>query len=870
MIRNFTFILLMFILGTGITIAQTTQDNLNYSGTIKYHNDGPTNITKGLSTCFALPSPLDQNLSNCDAGATPIAVDVMVNYAKLIFTDVMDTTYVDNAGFTYGPPVIDTTFNAHVYPGSDIVISEVCFDDDFVEIQNVSNSTIHTEDWFVIVTDDYVDINNVNTIAWILPDSIAPGEILIRDDNAAGTQYWGSNIMFSTFAGRKSWVMIIDNCGNIVDAYFHGWSKADINTMSITFAGFTIAPNSEWLGHGADNTLTTFSILRKGDTDNQMATDFDLFVATGSENPGTQYGSLTYPFTDITEIEVPITNSNSHSGIMFNIVAKEDIQIESFSPVISVNPGDSVKVYYIGGSYLNDMNSLANWNYAGFNEFSTAISGTMTQLPVGNIFVAKGDTVGIYLVNTTATPSAVVYSNGDTIKSDDFIEVIHGHGIASVGGSTYNPRYFVGKIHYNIGRDLSNNTATIEIANKLPVMILYESTTDNTNCIGDAFGSVDSLNIVEGAYLDEGAFDYDYTQASYTRGLGFIAPRDFNVYALKVPEMTVPGEVQNIQVVKFDASIGGTFTTLFYGNNLDAGNWVVVDLNIIQGDIIGILGARGTTIMHNAYGPETPYVSNVGGSAMDLNRIYYQDNLNATEALSSSIALAASGNVTQVDMIYRFDTNPNLVYNWDNGETTMLIENLLAGAYSLTVSNDFNCTDDITINIADGVNPVPVVYLGVDTTLCADESITLDAGAGLSSYNWTTGGTTDTELIDTSVVGGIGTFDIWVEVEDANGCFGYDTVIVTFEICTEIESINNLEVNLYPNPNNGEFNVDLSKLSGETNVIISNISGQVVKEIKSENSSTIINISLSNFEAGVYFISINNAEYRSTVKMMIK
>jgi hypothetical protein len=65
------------------------------------------------------------------------------------------------------------------------------------------------------------------------------------------------------------------------------------------------------------------------------------------------------------------------------------------------------------------------------------------------------------------------------------------------------------------------------------------------------------------------------------------------------------------------------------------------------------------------------------------------------------------------------------------------------------------------------VNPVPQVDLGRDT--CGTESITLDAGGGMTTYEWIGGSTGQTYTADTT-----GTY--WVEVNDGGPCNGSDTI----------------------------------------------------------------------------------------------
>lgn len=64
-----------------------------------------------------------------------------------------------------------------------------------------------------------------------------------------------------------------------------------------------------------------------------------------------------------------------------------------------------------------------------------------------------------------------------------------------------------------------------------------------------------------------------------------------------------------------------------------------------------------------------------------------------------------------------------------------------------------------------------MVDLGNDTTICVDEVLTLDAGAG-QSFVWNTGATTQTISVDTA-----GTY--WVEVTGDMGCTAFDDIEVT-------------------------------------------------------------------------------------------
>lgn len=111
-------------------------------------------------------------------------------------------------------------------------------------------------------------------------------------------------------------------------------------------------------------------------------------------------------------------------------------------------------------------------------------------------------------------------------------------------------------------------------------------------------------------------------------------------------------------------------------------------------------------------------------------------------------------------------TPPGASYTWSNGGTTSFI-NVMPGTHWLTIQeNGCKASDTITIS---QVEP-PNVWLGDDTGVCADESITLanlnTAPAG-ANYLWSTGRTNATVTV------GPGTY--WLTIT-ANGCDATDTI----------------------------------------------------------------------------------------------
>lgn len=113
----------------------------------------------------------------------------------------------------------------------------------------------------------------------------------------------------------------------------------------------------------------------------------------------------------------------------------------------------------------------------------------------------------------------------------------------------------------------------------------------------------------------------------------------------------------------------------------------------------------------------------------------------------------------------------SMTYAWSNGANSQAITGSATGNYSVTVTDANGCTDtdDVTITVA----PNPSPNLGNDQTICANQSVTLDAGFPGFIYDWSTLETTQTITVSTP-----GTY--LVEVTDpGSGCSGIDSILLT-------------------------------------------------------------------------------------------
>jgi subtilisin-like proprotein convertase family protein len=168
-----------------------------------------------------------------------------------------------------------------------------------------------------------------------------------------------------------------------------------------------------------------------------------------------------------------------------------------------------------------------------------------------------------------------------------------------------------------------------------------------------------------------------------------------------------------------------------------------------------------------------------------------------------------------------------------------------------------------------------IVDLGADTNICSVDPITLNAGAGNYSYSWSTGDITQQVTLDTNTLGGNGTYNIVVTVTDTiSGCQSIDTIVVNYAVCTGINALaNNVNVNVYPNPNNGQFTLNVNTTDvNELSIRVVNIQGQEVYNRNNFKNLNTVNeqIDLSNNANGIYFVIVTTDKGIVTHKMIVQ
>ena len=171
-------------------------------------------------------------------------------------------------------------------------------------------------------------------------------------------------------------------------------------------------------------------------------------------------------------------------------------------------------------------------------------------------------------------------------------------------------------------------------------------------------------------------------------------------------------------------------------------------------------GATTDSIYVNTTGTYHVSVSNGGCTTVDSVTVTF---VNApTVNLGPDTTICSNASIT----LNAGNTGFNFL--WNNGATTQTITVNSAGIYSVYVSQSVcHGADTIHVYLA---NP-PIVNIGPDSTICSNQSVTLNAGNTGSTFSWSTGATTQSIVANTSGI-------YWVHVSNL-ACSNNDSATIT-------------------------------------------------------------------------------------------
>ena len=259
--------------------------------------------------------------------------------------------------------------------------------------------------------------------------------------------------------------------------------------------------------------------------------------------------------------------------------------------------------------------------------------------------------------------------------------------------------------------------------------------------------------------------------------------------------------------------------------------------------------------------------TNNNWSSVTTDTIYKYPTLKANFT-SDKLVLCDSGKIIFTNTSVDADT-----YRWyfGDGDTSHLASPVhffkTQGTYTVTLT-----VRDTTVNLIKTISEDilvannPVINLGKDTSFCTNKSIILDAGSGFTSYKWGNSQTTKTITVSST-----GTYS--VEVTNSAGCSSNDSIRVFVHDCQGISEQNiYLNINIFPNPNNGMFYLkSYSEVYEPVCISITDISGRIV--FKQKNilllKDELIQVKSGYLDSGIYMLSITSKSSETFRKLII-
>ncbi|MBK6988164.1 MAG: T9SS type A sorting domain-containing protein [Bacteroidetes bacterium] len=476
------------------------------------------------------------------------------------------------------------------------------------------------------------------------------------------------------------------------------------------------------------------------------------------------------------------------------------------------------------------------YSYTNANGCSSTAQSTMVVNAVTTASMSTPDAVcdnTSSFALTTGTPSGGTYS-GTGVSSNNFVPSVAGVGTTTI---TYT---------YTNAQGCASTATASQVVNAAPTVTLGSFTNLCSNAAaitladGSPTGGTFSGNGVSGTTFTPSVAGAGTTSItySYTNAQGCTATANSPIEVDAAPSVTLssitPLCINSPAITLTNGSpAGGTYSgTGVIGNTFTPTNAGTTPLTYSVTAANGCSNSSQTNIVVNSLPVVT--LSNFGTVCIN----------------GSPVTLSGgqpSGGVYGGTGVSGGEFNP--------------ASGLGLHTISYTYTNANSCTNTATSNII--VNPAPTVNLGVDTLVCGQATVVLNAGSGFTTVQWSTGSTASSISVDSSGVG-FGTKTITVSVTNSAGCLGRDTLQITFDNCSGIETSHEpaFGVYFYPNPFNGNFHI-LCERTLDYNIY--DISGRLIESRKDIQGNYETGDDLA---AGTYFIEFSSKDQRRVYQLV--
>jgi len=282
---------------------------------------------------------------------------------------------------------------------------------------------------------------------------------------------------------------------------------------------------------------------------------------------------------------------------------------------------------------------------------------------------------------------------------------------------------------------------------------------------------------------------------------------------------------------------------------------------VTAGSYLWSTGATSITTTINAAGTYTVTVTNCGGSSVETFTITTEPTpANTVNAIGQTTFCEGSGSLV-------LNALEGSSWLWSNGATTQSITLSTAsesGSYTCDISN--SCGDMVTsAAVSVTIHPQPATP---NVTYSGNGVYTSDATSGNQWYldGNIVPGATDPTFNATDYQGST----VSVIVTNSDGCTSEASAGAVVGVTEVKNTLNN--VNVYPNPSNGLFDVNFNAaVAGTYEIKVSNVVGQtLVRKTVNVSGNMNVNMDVTNFNTGLYFVTIASEGEENVYKLIIE
>ena len=200
----------------------------------------------------------------------------------------------------------------------------------------------------------------------------------------------------------------------------------------------------------------------------------------------------------------------------------------------------------------------------------------------------------------------------------------------------------------------------------------------------------------------------------------------------------------------------------------------------------------------------------------------------------------------------------------DKNSTTSTVSVTLTGPSDRWFGIGFN-----SLSMANGTDCLYYSTSLVDSVITGLSAPTTDASNEWTVSSNTVSGTTRTLVLTRNFVGGTGDYAFVYNDNNLNIIWAYGSGLALSQHDTRGSSALGFtlgsedfaslaKITIAPNPSNGIVTISKNNQTTVSKITVFDINGKVIKEINSELNLEVIQIDISKYSSGVYFVEISN------------